>query len=66
MKKGSDGHNQTDQKKGCKTEMSSEMYRGPNEKQWNVWKSVILLSDSSGGYDYTGDCTDSENCKRRY
>jgi len=22
LKKGSDGHNQTDQKKGCKTEMS--------------------------------------------
>jgi hypothetical protein len=52
MKMRNDGHNQTDQENGCKMEMSRETYRGPNKKQWNVRKSVTLLSDSSGGYDH--------------
>jgi len=45
---------------------NKNVIRDVRRAEQEATKFVILLSDSSGGYDHTGDGTDSEDCRRRY
>jgi hypothetical protein len=51
---------------GAKRKCHKRHTEGQTRSNLNVWKSVTLLSNTSGGYDHTGDRIDSEGCRSRY